>query len=463
MFPIKTSIFYFNDYHGNDSAMGSLKTASDYFSKTRNSSQFDTFKITAGDMIKGSNNELNSMWVEFLNNMGLDVSALGNHELDQGLQNLNNNLLKANYKYVSSNIEVNPFGPLSQSVNQAKLVKSMVINKNGNLYGILGLTPADPKYRKPGSMLNNSDIKSKDFSATLTELQNDVNKLRQSGINKIILVSHFDDQSNVIPKTVTGIDVIVSGHKHRVHKGLVPDKNLFYSPDREPVIKVEGGQDGKYMGMLDLAFDPYGRIISADNNLMETEKIPADFSVIGLKQKFNIFKNPVGILKEPARPDLFPEIPLGSFIADATKAKSGADIAIVAPGNISAGLEKGILTEHDIRKVQPYKNKVVKVSMTEKDITQALASSPEPLQVSGIKYTITPDNKVKNVYFEPTKDEKTYTVAIDEFLLKNIKANYKIMEKFTWNQADATIEQIKNKHFMPFDIKPDGRIKVENL
>jgi 2',3'-cyclic-nucleotide 2'-phosphodiesterase (5'-nucleotidase family) len=194
---------------------------------------------------------------------------------------------------------------------------------------------------------------------------------------------------------------------------------------------------------------------------METKKIPFNPSVIALRQKHDMYKSPVGILKESAKHDTLPENPLACFIADAVKNKAGTDIAVIDPGNISADLEKGILTESEIREAMPYKNKIVKIAMEEKNIVRALSSFPVPLQVSGLKYTLTPDKKVKGVYFEPKKDQKIYTVALDDYLLKHVNGvNPKIIEKFDWDCADATIGHIRSKHFMPFEIKPDGRIKT---
>lgn len=457
---INTSIFYFNDVHGNYDSLASLKRASSEFSRTRNNPQVDPFKLAGGDLIKGKNSDINNMWVEFLNSIELDASALGNHELDQGNQNLAQYLQKANFEFVSSNIEVNPNGPLAQGTKDAKLVKSMVMRKNGNLYGFIGLSPSDKKYKNPGAIFSTPDINAKNTNASIAELQKEVDRLKQAGINKIILLSHFDDEQNLIPRSVSGIDIIISGHKHRVHPGLMPGKNFFYSPVMEPMIKVEGGRDGKYFGTLDVSFDDYGRITGANNNLFETKSIPPDYSVIPLKQKYGLYNNPVGYLRNSVSNATLPENPLGSLIADAARAKAGADLGLVHIGNISGGLEKGFITQSDINQVLPYKSKVTKIVMPKQEIVKAIRAFPG-LQVSGLKYAITPDNKVVNIQFD--KEQDVYTIAVGDFLLKKAKGiKYKVLEHYDWDKAQATIEYIKNKHFVPFDIKPEGRITVAN-
>ncbi len=486
---VKTSIFYFNDYHGCSSKMGELKTASDSFSKAGNKDGTDTFKLAAGDILKGNNSQNNSMWVEFLNRLGLDFSAIGNHELDQGSSAFNDNISRADYKYVSSNIEINPYGTLSGAIQNKKIVSSWIENRNGHLYGFVGLTPSDAKYRKPGKKLNNSDIRSYDTQKSLEEVQKEVDKLKQRGVNKIILLSHFDDRENKIAKSISGIDIIISGHKHRTYRELVPGKNLLKSPAAEPVIKVECGRDGKYVGTLDVVFDENGIIVQANNNLQETVNIPEDISVLALENKYRKRENSLGILKNSVEADGFKENTVASFVADAVREKSKADIVLIPGGNIYEGLERGILTTGDIERVLPFSDSLFKTVLTEKDIIDALKNGAKPsedddsetniLQTSGLKYTVTPDREIKDVYFEAEDGklvlldsknpgtEKKFNVVYGGFLLKgkngfiSLKKEGSEAKQLGWSEKEAAIEYIKSRKFIPFSVNPQGRIKVE--
>lgn len=488
--PVRASFFYFNDYHGCGSKMGELRTAADYFSKSRHGNKTDTFKIAAGDILKGKDKKSNSMWIEFLNKMGMDLSAIGNHELDQGAKSFNDSLNQANYRYISSNININPSGEMADAVQSGKIVKSWIERRNGHLYGFVGLTPSDEKYRKSGKKLNNNNIAAFDTPQSLTELQKEVDKLRSAGVNKIILLSHFDDTDNKIAGNISGIDIIVSGHKHRVYKGIVPNRNLLNSPTGEPVIKVEGGRDGQYTGTLDVIFDKNGIITHANNRLQKTTAIPEDISVIPLKQKYRGQEKSIGILSDSAKPKLFEENPVASFVADAVRKKSGADIVLIPGGSIYEGLERGILTDGDIKRVLPFDGNLYKVTLSEKDIVDALKNGITPsqdddsetniLQVAGLKYTITPDNRLKNVYFESPDNKliplntnnpdtgKKFTAVYGDYLLqgKNGFSSLKRPEtgvmKYNWNKKDAVIEHIKKENFIPFKIQPQGRIINSN-
>ena len=77
-------------------------------------------------------------------------------------------------------------------IQAGRLVKSSIIEKNGNKYGIIGATASD--------MLDTISIDSKEdcvdidfmnLEQTTTAIQEEINKLKQQGINKIILISHL--------------------------------------------------------------------------------------------------------------------------------------------------------------------------------------------------------------------------------------------------------------------------------
>jgi len=485
--PVKSSFFYFNDVHGYDSKMGNLKTAADIFTKTHNSKQIDTFKVAGGDIVKGSNQKVNLMWVEFLNKIELDFAAMGNHELDQGVKNFNNVIKNASYKYISSNTQINPQGVFSKNIKNGKILKSWVENKNGHLYGFVGLSPSDAKYKKIDAKLNNKDIKSSDNKTSLAELQKEVNKLKQKGINKIILLSHFDDDDNKISKNVSGIDIIISGHKHRVYNGIVPGRNFFTSPAGKPVIKVEGGRDNKYTGTLDVIFDKNGIITNASNALRETNSIPEDLSVLALKLKYKNDEKPVGILHNSITPEKFSENVLAGFVADAVRKKSGADIVLFSSDSINENFDKGIITRNMLEKNLPYKDKLHKVTLSEKELIDTLrtvaiiikdnSASSKLFQISGLRFTITLDGNLKDVNLETPQKKlillnwekpvtnKKFTVVYDDFILKtkDVLTCFKkpSEEEFGWDKKDAAIEEVKNKHFIPFDLVPQNRIKID--
>ena len=93
-----------------------------------------------------------------------------------------------------------------------KVEKSYIQEVNGNKYGIIGVSPVDLFSRlKYGKLFE--DLKIDGIESTIKDVQTEVNKLKEQGVNRIILLSHVGfgyDQK--IAKETEGIDIILGGH-----------------------------------------------------------------------------------------------------------------------------------------------------------------------------------------------------------------------------------------------------------
>ena len=64
-----------------------------------------------------------------------------------------------------------------------------------------------------------SKLKVDDLDATIQEVQDDVNLIKQNGVNKIILLSHLGiDFDRNIAQKVNDLDIILGGHTHTLFK-----------------------------------------------------------------------------------------------------------------------------------------------------------------------------------------------------------------------------------------------------
>lgn len=488
---VRTSIFYMNDLHGKLTNIRHMKTAADSFTRTHTGrTDVDSFKLGGGDFNIGKPEAKNKFVINFLNSIGLDLTAIGNHEFDIGQQGFAKEIDGAKYKYVSSNINIDPKCDLTQDFKDKKIVKSWVMEKNGNKYGFVGGTPIDLKLR----LAKTSDVSGiavDPTDKTIKDIQTEVNNLKKQGIDKIILLSHLGkDKEQIVAQSVSGIDVIVGGHTHDLIKGITPGDNWFKSPSGEPVLITQAGKDGAHFGVLDLVFDDQGRIKAASNNVFDTADYPKDPFIRVVEDGYLGKTKQIGQLVKDCKPTKtsLTENPLASYMADATKDKAGAQIAFVNSENIRGGLDAGVVTERDVQELEPFKNKVYKLEITEKTVIDTLNDAaksvltpeckPGVLQVGGLKYTITPQHTVKDVYMvnsdgtqvklddKKPSTSKTFTVVYDEFLLKGdefptLKNPVKILNKYEWNKADAMSERISKEAGKPLDIKSDGRIKIE--
>ena len=486
----EVSIFYFNDLHAQMPKLSQLKTASDSFTKIYdNQLHTDTFKISGGDANIGSDTRKNKFLVQFLNLIGLDFSAIGNHELDDKSSNFSENIKDANYRYISSNIEIDKNSPLENSVKNKKIVDSWITNKNNHIYGFIGVSPVELKERI-NPLYGANDVNVKNPVNTLKEVQKEVNEFKSKGINRIILVSHLGYQGDVLlAKNISGIDIIIGGHTHDLINGVIPEINQIESPSGEPVIITQAGKDGNYFGILNAVFDEKDRVISANNIVHKTNNYKKDDFVEFAKESILGKPESIGTLSQIDCPQnvLTEENPLAGFIADSMKNKANTQIALINSTSLRSKLEPGVITTRNIQDLTPITNKICKVELSEKDIIDALNAAakststpmckPGLLQVSGLKYTVTSQKNVKDVFIEnsdgtyskldhisPSPDKK-FTAAYNDFLINGpeglISLKKSPLEIFNWDSSASTIEYIKKFNNSPFEIKNEKRIIVE--
>ncbi|MEI7473914.1 MAG: 5'-nucleotidase C-terminal domain-containing protein [bacterium] len=489
---VKTAIFYINDIHGQMSKLDKIKYASDCFSKAyQNDKSVDTLKLSGGDIKIGQEESKNNIMVEFLNMIGIDYSVLGNHEFDCGVSALAKHISKAKFKFIASNLNLNGNKPLQEAFNSKKLVESDVITQNGHSYGIIGAVPVDIEKRLSDKKLLEG-VKVMDLEKTAVKLQEEIDKFQKKGINKIILTSHIGYENDLkLAAMLSGVDIIVGGHSHTKVEGLEGDKNIVESKSGEPVLVLQTGKDGENVGILNAEFDKDGIIKSANNVLLQSKEFPKDPAIDALKDKYLGKSINIGTIKETCDPQNInrTENPLTNLMTDGMRMKSGAQVALINSRNIRGMLEKGAVTNRNIQELSPFKNKLYKVEISEKDLIDSLKVSaqsiidpdcrPGLMQVSGLKYTVNMFKEIKDVSLvnadgsltpidvnNPNPNNKI-TAVYDEFLFKG-KEGYsslkdkKVLEEISWDKPDAAIEFIQKKfNGKEFELKPDGRIKVE--
>lgn len=243
--------------------------------------------------------------IGILNALGIQASALGNHEFDLGVRQVRDILRPGggnpgtNFPYLSTNLNFQPeiaAGNLASSDlagNQTtaeastiinKIAKSTVISLPGN-DGILGTaddqkigivgatTPTLPNISSSGSTIVTPSNPT-DFVALAAEIQSTVDILKGTGINKIILLAHMQqlliERDELAPR-LRDVDIIIAGGSNT----LLSDANDILRPgdvstgqyptlrtgaDGKPVLVVNTDGNYKYVGRLVTEFDQNGVI-----------------------------------------------------------------------------------------------------------------------------------------------------------------------------------------------------------
>jgi hypothetical protein len=213
--------------------------------------------LHAGDFSQGTSyfTELNgNIEIDILNAMEFDASCLGNHEFDNGMDELARRLGNLNVPVVCANYSFKG-SPLDG------LVKPYVIlEKAGKKIGIIGL------------LTDVTSVVDKDIAAQLSyrnpaEAANEYAKILKvdQRCDLVICLTHlgFDGEPYVdteLAAQTRNVDVIVGGHSHTMLKDL----HNVYNLDGEPVTIVTDWKWGLNIGNLKVNFTPqrlYGKYL----------------------------------------------------------------------------------------------------------------------------------------------------------------------------------------------------------
>ena len=483
----KTSIFYINDYHGKAANMAKAVNASNLFDSFEHQDKTDKLKLSAGDIMIGEDVSTNRVAMKFLKFLGITATAVGNHECDLPSDVFRNEVKNMPAKLLACNIK----SPCNSDIAKY-FEKSYIQEINGTKYGIIGTMPSDLNSRiKYAKAFKDQDIIPENINKTIESVQKEIDKLKTQGIDKVILLSHCGYSDDIqIAKNTSGIDVIIGGHSHDVLKSVKKDVNLFYSKSGEPVIITQAGRDGKFFGILNLEFDSNGIIKKAQNNIGKTANFSRNLVAKNSFEEISGKPNIIGTVRTPPTVpdnDLIDINPMAFYGADAIKEKANAEIALVGAGNLRGYLEKGPVDTESVDEISPFKNKIVKVKYTEKEIIDAIkicaksfknpGNKPGLMYASGLKYKVDKNGKLLNAYYINDKgqnipidvnnprDDKTYTVAINDYSARGndglamLNKYDNALEKYDWDITAAIAERIRKSH-APIDITDDKRLEI---
>ncbi len=478
------SIFYVNDLHGNMANMSRIYNAKQSFDKQNHEGK-DVLVLGSGDISAGANVKLLKISNAFLNVMGVSGTAIGNHEFDANPKEIAEIHKGANYKIMGANVDIKG----ADNPLQGQITKSFVQEINGNKYGIIGLIPPDlhERIRENESRLTIIPFSKED---SIKAVQEETDKLKNDGVNKIIVLSHCGlEFDKALAKNTSGVDVILGAHTHELIKDIKNNENLFTSKTGEPVIITQAGKDGEQFGILNLEFDENGIIQKAQNNVHKSNQ----FKRNPILEK--IFDGIIGkatevgyVEKTVPAPEhrLVDPNPHAYIIMDACREEFGTDLALINAGNIRGHFEEGKLTERKVFEVVPLKNRMVRMRLTEEEVVNSLKNGakslinpgfkPSIVMPSGLEYTMNRKGEVLEATFidkagnrhsidvnNPDKN-KIYTVATDDFfasggdaLIPN-KIN-EVDERYDFDKDKLTCQYIQ-KHGGTVRIEDDGRIKI---
>src|SRR5690606_21871905 len=293
--PMELTILHINDHHSNlDAKSRTLQLKNAAGAATAASADAGGFprvtaaieelagqsanvlKLHAGDAMTGTlyfnrAGEPGEADAALMNTVCFDAMTLGNHEFDKGDSGLHRfiELLHAGAcqtPLLSANVSFGADSPLNPSRAPGMVQPSVVLQRDGQPIGLVGLTIANKTQQSsspdPGTL----------FSDETAAAQQQIDALRARGVNKIIVMSHigYDYDRQAIPR-LSGVDVVVGGDSHTL---LGPDAMMDYgvgSPagayptvlqdkDGKRVCLVQAWEYSQVVGELKVSFDANGDV-----------------------------------------------------------------------------------------------------------------------------------------------------------------------------------------------------------
>lgn len=479
------TLLHINDNHRKIKGMSKFKTAFDEIAAKVKTAGSDLLAAHSGDYNVGTDAEKLKLQVKMLNELGVNFSAVGNHEFDIHTPNLAKALNEAKYVSLAANLTIPETSDLHKIVQAGKLLNTSVYESNGNKYGVIGLSPTD-LIERSDPKTNFQGVGVLDTEKTVAKVQEEVNKFKAQGINKIVLVSHIGlDIDQKIARETDGIDIILGGHSHDLVNPLEPGVSLLNSKSNEPVLIFQNGKDASFFGVTDAQFDKNGVIKSAVARQENAENFDPNAKIDKIEEEILGSSPVIGISagKHTASDIKTKEKAIGNFIADAVKDKTGADMVLLQSFAVRDTINKGEIKDRDIDEVLPFVDAVHKLQITGQDVVDALSVGahtlitknvrPGILQVSGLKYTISPEGKAVDVVVQqkdgsylPIDPAKEYNVACDQFLVKGsegfktLAQPTKVVKSYFEDNADVLKEYIKKFNLQPIEMKEENRINI---
>ncbi len=318
--------------------------------------------------------------VEFYNRVGLDGMAIGNHEFDQSLENLDALLALAEFPVFGANLAGRGGRPFTGH-------EYRVYDLDGVRIGVIGITTEEL-----GGLVS-GEIRE---ALTVTTGVETVERLLPEVDERsdlIILLSHEGiDTDREIARRTEGLDMIIGGHSHtRLEKGEWVNGVLI----------VQAGSSGRYLGRVDL--------VVKDDAIAEAEcrLIPAlaggAAGSPGMEALVERFKRAINdeyvVVIAEAKSKMgrcyYCESDLGNWLADRLREIAKTDVGMINSGGIRKDIGAGPVKRLDILEMLPFTNMICRFDCTGEELLAIALHNAEAeatedhgiLQVSGLSYS----------------------------------------------------------------------------
>ncbi|MCH2032730.1 MAG: bifunctional metallophosphatase/5'-nucleotidase [Tenacibaculum sp.] len=424
-----------------------------------NPSLLGTIKVN-GERVRGK------QMVEVMNAMDFDLVAFGNHEFDLSYDNLQKRINESNFDWISSNVYHNVDGKeeyfYKEITSNKENVKQTYIKEfsNGNKKVRLGFIsvciPSNPR----------SYVRYTDMFNEAKKAYDEVSK----EVDVVLGLTHVKiEHDRKIAEMLPNIPLIMGGHEHT---------NKYEKVGSSLITKADANAKTIYIHRFE--YDPKSKKLRFNSELKTVdEKIKSDLKVGKVVDKWEsilaneikeIVPNPNEIVfhaKEPldARdtPIRSKQTNMGEIVAASMSNAfdNEVDCALVNGGSIRIDDELfGDISAVDIFRVLPYGGAILKVKLKGKLLKEVLDFGRKASGTGAYlqRYNVQLENDIWKLKNSIIVDNKTYTVAFSDYLLKGFdipflkRSNSQVIDIYTPTKEEqasdirkAVITYLKSK------------------
>ena len=436
--------------------------------------------VAAGDLISGSP-LISSLYLDepaigVLNQVGLDFSAVGNHEFDRGREEIlrmqNGGCARhtkrqpcavepftgAKFRYLAASTRTES----GETLLPATALRSFGSGRRKVTVGLIGLT-----LKGTAQIVMPDGIAGLTFADEAETINALVPMLKAQGADAVVVLIHqggvqepdggpngcsgfTGDIRPILDRLDDRVDLVVSGHTHRAYVCNYATLN-----SAKPFLLTSAGDRGRMVTDIRLAIDPAtNRVVakSATNVIVQSEPFRGAGGAIATSDRFPSFvprqdvaayvakyaaatrefsARLVGAISGPASDRII----VGQLIADAQLAatqSARAQMSFMNRGGVRAALlprEDGQLTFGDIYAVQPFGNELVTGSLTGAEIREFVEQSLDDdgginpvIPSAGLSFTFDArrpaGNRIVDLRFQgqPLDPAASYRVTVSNFL-----------------------------------------------
>ncbi|WP_242035259.1 bifunctional 2',3'-cyclic-nucleotide 2'-phosphodiesterase/3'-nucleotidase [Mesobacillus harenae] len=447
-FPIALQLLGINDLHGQLDTFnaklnaGGIEYLAAYL-KQRDAEVENSLMIHAGDVV-GASSPVSALLqdeptIDILNRLGFDVGTVGNHEFDEGVEEMKRLIFGgshpktvekygefagANFDYVVANV-------VDEVTNEPILEPYVIKEVAGVPVGFIGVAYSDT----PGIVIPSGTAGVK-FTDEAEAINKYAAELKEQGVKSIVVLTHNPVNSNngvaagelaeIAAAVDDEVDVMFGGHNHAYTNAVVDGKLL-----------VQSYSYGTAFSDVDLLIDPdtndifaaKAEIVTAYRDQIEPDaeiKAVLDAYVADAAPILNrvIGTTPSFISRET---NAAGESPMGNLIADSMRAQTGTDFAFMNSGGVRGDIDAGDITWKEAFTVQPFGNDLVSMPATGEQIKtlfeQQWGSKTRIMHVSGLKVSYDESRPAGDRIVSLTKTDgspldmnESYTITVNNYM-----------------------------------------------